>query len=305
MEENVLETEAMRTGTGARHDKWSRLGMAGLAIAGVQGCSDDSSGGSGAEQDLNTLCQGMVDDALAQQEMQNQDNLDLDMLCADMVSAAQMQMGDPDLDTLCADMVAEASTATSAEVTSQESKQYTFAELTQMCDDRGGYVQIHASCGSVNSCAGFSYGDWGEGAVLAEHTCAGANGCKGLSCIDLPDDAMRSADDIMAATYDEGGPGSCADCHTVNDDNGDPDPSKFKLFLLPGSARTVDNWLDLPAATQSRIVAFGSYGVDDESKAYAHMAAYKSVLSRAEIERVVDYIRTLEPVVAVVKTKDP
>lgn len=42
------------------------------------------------------------------------------------------------------------------------------------------------------------------------------------------------------------------------------------------------------------IVAFGSHGLNDDWTAYANMPAFYGKYSRAEIERVVDYIRTLK-----------
>jgi mono/diheme cytochrome c family protein len=77
------------------------------------------------------------------------------------------------------------------------------------------------------------------------------------------------------------------------------------VWVAAGSTRTADNWLDRSAAAQERLIAFGVHGVYDDGTAFQNMAPYNQVLSRAEIARVVEYIRKLDPVVVTVKSKDP
>lgn len=178
----------------------------------------------------------------------------------------------------------------------------TFAELKVECDKRGGFTQVHAACAGVNACAGFSYGDWSPG-VLSEHTCAGVNGCNGLSCVVLQDDSGKTGKEIYEEALPETGPRSCTNCHAVWGDDG-PDTTKFKLYLLAGSPRDASNWLDYPASSQARIVAFGKHGLLDDGTAYSNMSAYHKLYSRAEIERVVEYIRTLEVVPTTIKVSD-
>lgn len=196
--------------------------------------------------------------------------------------------------------------ANDSKIISETPGNKTFAELTAECDTRGGYVQIHASCAGTNSCAGFSYGDWSPG-VLSEHTCAGVNGCNGLSCVVLPADQGRTAQEILAEQLPETGPRPCSNCHAEWNDDG-PDFTKFKVYLLPGSGRTAQNWLDLPAEAQARTIAFGKRGLLDDGTAYSNMVGYHQLLSRAEIERVVDYLRTsteVEIVFKDIKIADP
>jgi hypothetical protein len=179
----------------------------------------------------------------------------------------------------------------------------TFADLKAECDQRGGFTQVHAACAGVNGCAGFSYGDWDPG-VLTEHSCAAVNGCNGISCVVLPADSGKTGKEIYEEALPETGPRSCSNCHAVWDENG-PDFTKFKLYLLPGSPRNASNWLDYPAGAQARTVAFGKQGLLDDGSAFSNMAGYHKVYSRAEIERVVDHIRTeLEVVPATIKTAD-
>jgi mono/diheme cytochrome c family protein len=188
-------------------------------------------------------------------------------------------------------------------VTSEVEGNRTYASLTEDCDARGGYVQIHAACAGVNACRGFSYGDWDPG-VLTEHTCAGVNGCNGLSCVELPEDGGRTGQEVYEAELPESGPRACTNCHAAWGDDG-PDASVFKIYTLPGSGRTLDNWLDLPAEAQARIVAFGSTGRLPDGTALAHMSAYHRIFSRAEIERAVEYVRSeLTPMVVEYRVGD-
>jgi hypothetical protein len=194
--------------------------------------------------------------------------------------------------------------STGPEVLSEVEGNRTFASLEEECEGRGGYIQIHAACSGVNFCRGFSYGDWDPG-VLIEHTCAGINGCNGLSCVVLPEDSGKTGMEIYEQDLPETGPRSCLNCHAQWDASG-VDKGVFKVHVLPGSGKTLENWLDLPAASQERIVAFGKTGITDDGIAYSNMAAYHKVLSRAEIMRVVKYIREeLTPVLHEIKVVDP
>ena len=189
-----------------------------------------------------------------------------------------------------ADADAQVPDASDYEVTEEGETTQSFAELTTECDERGGYVQIHAACGGVGSCAGFSVGDWNPD-IKSEHTCAGLNGCNGLSCVDLPADSGKTAAEILEEQLPEGGPAPCMNCHADWTEDG-PDTSVFKVYTLPGSGRDLSNWLDMPAEEQARIIAFGAHGTF-EGRAYSNMLGYHKIYSRAEIERVVEYIRTI------------
>lgn len=54
-------------------------------------------------------------------------------------------------------------------------------DFTELCQEAGGVVETHATCGGVNSGPGFSYDDGTE--VFTEHTCRGYNTCSGFSCV--------------------------------------------------------------------------------------------------------------------------
>ena len=193
-----------------------------------------------------------------------------------------------------------------SKIISETPGQFTFAELTAMCDQRGGYVEIYASCSGTNSCAGFSYGDWGEDGVLTEHSCNAVSGCNGMGCVVLPADTGKTAVDILGAMLpDTEGVAqrSCNYCHAEWNDVGF-DATKFRVHVPPGSPRNLTNWLDRTAEEQARIIAFGSH-VQVGGVQLANMAGYAKMYSRAEIERVVQYIRTTAtPVLAETKLAD-
>lgn len=193
-------------------------------------------------------------------------------------------------------------------IISETPGEHTFAELTAMCDARGGYTEIYAACSGSNSCAGFSYGDWGAGAVLIEHSCAAVSGCNGMGCVVLPHDSGKTALDILGAELpDTEGVAqrSCNYCHATWNEDGTFDATHFKVKVPPGSTRTTANWLDKPAAAQARILAFGAHGQYENGVQFGHMAGYRTMYSRAEIERVVDYIRTTATIsVEEIKTAD-
>jgi hypothetical protein len=57
----------------------------------------------------------------------------------------------------------------------------TLERFTEECDAQGGTVELHAHCGGVNTCQGFSYDDATH--ELTEHTCRALNTCSGYSCV--------------------------------------------------------------------------------------------------------------------------
>ncbi|MFM2420682.1 MAG: hypothetical protein RL385_5405 [Pseudomonadota bacterium] len=156
-----------------------------------------------------------------------------------------------------------------------------FADLKPKCDDLGGYIQVHAICGGNNSCAGFSYYDGMGPKTYFEHTCSGANWCKGYSCVVLPKDGRRTGDDI----YKD----KCSGCHS----GGDDPPTTFSVYVEAGSPRIGKPWPDLPAEQHEKITAFGKMSLGSDGSYYANMPGYHASFSRAEIERTVKYLRAL------------
>jgi hypothetical protein len=188
--------------------------------------------------------------------------------------------------------------------------QYTFAELSEMCDERNGFLQVHGSCGGVSTCRGFSYGDWEEESQLVEHSCSGVNGCAGLSCVltaEEPAEGGLTGEEIMkleddwfterAGTY---GAKPCKQCHVPSEHNTDTDEydydfTKIRLLMWPDSNRDANNWTARLAKYQEAQVAFGVHGIREDGTPYSNMAPYKDLFSKAEIERVVKYMRDFDP----------
>lgn len=162
----------------------------------------------------------------------------------------------------------------------------TYAEMAETCGERGGYLQTHAACGGSNLCRGISYvGDDLRG-TLTEHSCRAMNACRGISCIDAPDDTGLSGKELFLD-------GPCGGCHDGSEE-GAPDPV-YTVFVSEsltdeqGAARFEES----SAARLETIVAFGVQGVNQDGSSFSNMPAYREQYSRAEIARVVEYLRTL------------
>jgi mono/diheme cytochrome c family protein len=182
------------------------------------------------------------------------------------------------------------------------------SSMRQECDQRGGYIQLHAACAGSNSCQGFSYwapkpGVTGPG-VFFEHACAAANGCRGASCVVMPNDRARTGKEVYEdEALPSFGPTRCGACHALNGPNhGDPaDYTKFKVWLMPGdTSRNANNWLQKSPEEQEAIVAFGKNNFFADGTAMVNMVGYHKLLSRDEIKKVVAHIRTLQPLIETV-----
>lgn len=153
----------------------------------------------------------------------------------------------------------------------------TFAQFSTDCAARGGLVQTHATCAGNNACRGMSFNKWSK--ELTEHSCRALNSCGGASCVVLPDDEGRAPEDV----YDQ----MCGSmCHGEAFTVFTPPGADLEVALAQFEARTT-------TALVSR-VAFGLTGHNESGTAFANMPAFYSKLSRAEIERLVTYLQTLE-----------
>ena len=173
-----------------------------------------------------------------------------------------------------------------------------------------GYTEILGSCSAVNTCQGFTYGDWGEDSQLMEHTCAGSNGCAGLSCLipsregatgEMTGEEILKLDDAWyeqrAGVY---GAKPCRTCHISskhNDESGDYDYdyTKLRVHVMPGSGRNANNWTQRSAAYQEKVVAFGSKHISDQGVVVTGMVSYAKLFSKEEIRRVVEHMRAYKP----------
>lgn len=167
-----------------------------------------------------------------------------------------------------------------------------FDAFAKACEERGGFVQRTAACAGNNSCKGFSYIE----PTLTEHSCKGLNSCgPGMSCVVLKEDSGLTGKEI----YEEDG-ACAATCHAQFE----PvyDPGVYTLYVRPNTL-TEEEALDrFENGNDTRLystVAFGVHGINDDGVAYANMPAHYMKYSRAEIERVVAYIRSLPKQVSI------
>jgi mono/diheme cytochrome c family protein len=177
-----------------------------------------------------------------------------------------------------------------SKITSEKvDKSITLTSFLDLCKSRTGLVQTHANCSGNNSCKGVSFHS--ESGKLSEHTCSGANICAGISCVELPKDSGFTGAEILQGT--KGDAVQCNFCHGPGKDS----------FNLPVKTGTATSDADKKARTdeftgrsKERLVseiAFGIHGVNENGTAFANMPGYYTKYSRAEIERVVDFLRTL------------
>jgi hypothetical protein len=163
-------------------------------------------------------------------------------------------------------------------ISSKEDKTMTFAKFKAECDTRGGFVQTHATCSGNNACRGMSFNKFDF--VVTEHSCRAANTCGGMSCVVLQADTGRAAADMYKK--------KCQDCHG--------EAPNFTLFVAPGTdlVAATATFKAKPTAQLASIVAFGVTGVNESGSAYSNMAPTYDQYSRAEIERMIVYIKTLD-----------
>jgi len=162
----------------------------------------------------------------------------------------------------------------------------TVAKFKDICEERGGLTQVHASCGGTNSCRGLIYNSW-AGDLIVEHTCAGFNSCAGISCVDMPEDSGKSAQDIYES--------SCMNCHGGAHDAADAS-MVYTVFAEPGG--DVDAAVAaFEARTDAALVndvAFGARGTFADGTPYSNMPAFHEELSLGEVRSVVEYLQGLE-----------
>lgn len=163
-----------------------------------------------------------------------------------------------------------------------------FDEFTTHCETsanlaggRPGVVEVHVSCGGTNSCAGMIYHDWLE--VFA-HDCRGINGCAGWSCVETAEGSGQDGATVFQTA-------NCAWCHTGEMDG----QLAFKVKVPPGE--DLDDYtatfLERSDEEFRTAIAFGIQGFGPHEEAYRNMPGYYAMLSRAEMDAVIAYLRTL------------
>lgn len=140
-----------------------------------------------------------------------------------------------------------------------------------------GVVQTHAHCGGTNSCRGMILHPWN---VLYEHDCRGVNGCAGWSCVETADGAGRDG----ATAYTEA---TCDWCHGAD--------GTFLVHTPAGE--DPEGWIatfwDKSDTELRSAIAFGMDGIDADGVATRDMPGFHEQISRAEMDAVIGYIRTL------------
>ena len=160
-----------------------------------------------------------------------------------------------------------------------------------------GIVQVHSACSGTNSCRGMIYHEWGE---LLEHDCRAVNYCAGWSCVEMAEDQGRDG----LVLY---GDLSCGDCHQSEEG--------FKIYAppLPANAESAEaHMAAYIAAFEARgdrelssIIAFGKSGLTPEYLPFLNMPGFYQRLSRTELQTLINHIRALPPVGAIMSYPTP
>ena len=139
-----------------------------------------------------------------------------------------------------------------------------------------GVVNTHASCAGTNACRGMILHPWGE---LFDHDCRGVNNCAGWSCTETAADKGRDGPTLFAQA-------GCSNCH--HGDNAD-----FVVLVPPGedAAAAVGTFLGYPDSHLRAAIAFGMAGVGPTGIAYQNMPLHYDVMSRAEMNTIITWIR--------------
>ncbi len=139
-----------------------------------------------------------------------------------------------------------------------------------------GVVNTHASCSGTNACRGMTLHPWGE---LYEHDCRGVNTCAGWSCTEAAPDQKRDGATLLSQT-------GCNNCH--HGDN-----VTFVVLVPPGedTSTAVSTFLSYSDSRMRSAIAFGVSGVSPAEIAYENMPSHYDVMSRAEMDTLIAYIR--------------
>jgi hypothetical protein len=144
-----------------------------------------------------------------------------------------------------------------------------------------GVVQTHVSCGGANSCRGMVLHPWNE---LYEHDCRGVNGCAGWSCVETVDGEGRDGATVYTAA-------TCNWCHG----------GEGTFLVHTPAGEDPESWLatffDRTDTELRSAIAFGLDDIDADGVATRDMPGFHERISRAEMDAVLTYIRTL-PVAA-------
>jgi hypothetical protein len=151
------------------------------------------------------------------------------------------------------------------------------AQGALLLDGQPGVVSTQAKCGGTSACRGMVLHPWNE---LFVHDCRGINYCAGWSCTEAAADKGRDG----ATAYAEG---NCTMCHTG-------DEPGFVVPVPEGQdvEATLAGFLDRSDDRFRAAIAFGVSGISPGDVAYRNMPSHYEVLSRAEMDAVIAFVRT-------------
>lgn len=139
-----------------------------------------------------------------------------------------------------------------------------------------GVVSTNSSCSGTNACRGMQLHPWGD---FFEHDCRGVNYCAGWSCTETAVDQKRDGATLIKAA-------GCNNCHHE-------DTYDFVVLVPPGEDPT-----SAPAKLLAKSddylrssIAFGIAGVGSDGVAYQNMPRHYDVMSRAEMNTIIAWIR--------------
>ncbi len=140
-----------------------------------------------------------------------------------------------------------------------------------------GVVNTHSTCAGTSACRGMQLHPWGE---FFEHDCRGVNYCAGWSCTETAVDQKRDGATLFKAA-------GCNNCH--HEENFD-----FVVLVPQGEDATAAP-ANLLAESDDHLrssIAFGIRGVQPNGVAYQNMPQHYDVMSRAEMNTMIGWIRT-------------
>ncbi len=151
------------------------------------------------------------------------------------------------------------------------------AQGALLFDGEPGVVSTQAKCGGTSACRGMVLHPWNE---LFVHDCRGINYCAGWSCTETAPDQGRDG----ATAYAEA---NCTMCHSG-------DEPGFVVPVPEGQdvEATVAAFLDRSDDRFRAAIAFGVSGISPNDFAFRNMPSHYEVLSRAEMDAVIAFVRT-------------
>ena len=174
-----------------------------------------------------------------------------------------------------------------ASMDSDDDGTLSFEEFSAACEQSAGLdgddmnpgvVQVHASCSGSVTCRGMLVHPWRE---LFVHDCRGVNYCLGWNCVEASAGQDRAGDVALTEA-------GCLNCHSTDADDG------FHFYSPAGTDPEV-YLAELREADDNRLraaIAFGMSGRTLGGESAHNMPGHIDQLSRSEIDRLIEHLRT-------------